>query len=94
MSPDGSSTQQRIELEKSTKAWADRVRSGHLQSSDALHYYQTTIQKSLEFPLLATAVSADDCQKIEQPALKIALKASSLPSNFPCAVLFGPPQHL
>eukprot|EP00957_Ditylum_brightwellii_P010817 820147-Ditylum_brightwellii.AAC.1 len=55
-------TLQRIELEKKTKTWADRVRSGYLQPSDAWHYYQTTIQKSLEHPLLATTLSADDCQ--------------------------------
>eukprot|EP00957_Ditylum_brightwellii_P071247 5415925-Ditylum_brightwellii.AAC.1 len=94
MALDGSSTKQRIELEKITTAWAEQVRTGHLKVSDACHYYQTTIQKSPEYPLLATTLSEKECRKIERPALEIALKRSSLPSNFLGDVLTGLPQYL
>eukprot|EP00957_Ditylum_brightwellii_P131014 9993652-Ditylum_brightwellii.AAC.1 len=94
MATDGSSTQQKIELKKITTSWSDQVKTGHLKVSDAWQYYQTTIQKSLEYPLLTTTLSEEECKKIERPALEIALKRSSLPSNFPRDVLTGPPQYL
>eukprot|EP00957_Ditylum_brightwellii_P152459 11605870-Ditylum_brightwellii.AAC.1 len=70
MSPNGNSKVQVEKLEEKTKQWADRVRSGHIKIGDAWHYYQTTIQKSLEYPLLATTISEKDCRRIKQPALQ------------------------
>jgi hypothetical protein len=83
LAPNGDSTTQTKELLALTTAWADRVRTGHLKQGDAWTYYQTTIQKSLEYPLLATTLSEEQCRKVEQPALTVALHSSSLPSNFP-----------
>eukprot|EP00957_Ditylum_brightwellii_P084921 6457431-Ditylum_brightwellii.AAC.1 len=94
MSPNGDSTVQVEKLEEITKRWADRVQSGHIKSGNAWHYYQTTIQESLEYPLLATTISEKDCRRIELPAVQVALKVSALPSNFPCDVLYRPPKYL
>ena len=90
LAPNGDSTTQTKELLALTTAWADRVRTGHLKQGDAWTYYQTTIQKSLEYPLLATTLSEEQCRKVEQPALTVALHSSSLPSNFPRDILYGP----
>ena len=90
LAPNGDSTTQTKEFLALTTAWADRVRTGHLKQGDAWTYYQTTIQKSLEYPLLATTLSEEQCRKVEQPALTVALHSSSLPSNFPRDILYGP----
>ena len=90
LAPNGDSTTQTKELLALTTAWADRVRTGHLKQGDAWTYHQTTIQKSLEYPLLATTLSEEQCRKVEQPALTVALHSSSLPSNFPRDILYGP----
>eukprot|EP00957_Ditylum_brightwellii_P061300 4652601-Ditylum_brightwellii.AAC.1 len=60
MSPNGDSEVQVKKLEEITKQWADRVRSSHIKIGDAWYYYQTTIQKFLEYPLLATTISEKD----------------------------------
>eukprot|EP00957_Ditylum_brightwellii_P035265 2674723-Ditylum_brightwellii.AAC.1 len=60
MSPNSDSKVQVEKLEEITKQWAERVRSSHIKIGNAWNYYQATIQKSLEYPLLATTISEKD----------------------------------
>eukprot|EP00957_Ditylum_brightwellii_P093189 7095557-Ditylum_brightwellii.AAC.1 len=52
------------------------------------------VSRSLEYPLLATTLSEEQCTSIEAPALKVALQGSGLASNFPRLVLFGPSKYM
>ena len=56
ISPAGSSNEQKKQLMTITTAWYDRVRSGHIIKADAWYYYQSTVKKSLEYPLVATTM--------------------------------------
>eukprot|EP00957_Ditylum_brightwellii_P022590 1703928-Ditylum_brightwellii.AAC.1 len=94
MSPGDDSKVQVGKLEEITKQWADKVRSEHIKVGNVWHYYQTTIQKSLEYPLLTTTVSERDCRRIECPAVQVSLKASTLPSNYQQNVFYGSPKYL
>lgn len=94
MAPDGSSAKQAKVLQEKAKQWADRVRSGHIRQEEAWHYYETTIRKSLEYPLVASALTSKQCRHIKAPALKVALQSAGLPSNFPRDVLRGTPKLL
>lgn len=94
MAPDGNSKEQVRQLRKVTEEWADRVRSGHIMKADAWHYYQTTVKKSLEYPLVATTLSMKQCRYIEAPASTQAPKSSGLLSNTSKPVLQGNADHL
>eukprot|EP00957_Ditylum_brightwellii_P019473 1469103-Ditylum_brightwellii.AAC.1 len=60
MSPNGDSKVHIEKLEEITKQWADRVRLSHIKIGDVWHYYQMTIEKLLEYPLLVTTISEKD----------------------------------
>ena len=48
----------------------DKVRVGHLTRFDAWTAFNTTIMKSLEYPLLALTLTDNECTKIMAPVLK------------------------
>ncbi len=94
LAPDGNSKRQVDESRKKSLEWASRVNTGHINKSDAWFYFQTTIKKSLEFPLTATTMSPEDCRRIEAPALGAALHAAGLPNNMPREIIYGPEKFL
>eukprot|EP00957_Ditylum_brightwellii_P024632 1861137-Ditylum_brightwellii.AAC.1 len=77
-----------------TNRLADRVRLGYIWKEDAWHYFQTTIKKSLDYPLVVTSLTEDECKRIESPTLKVALQYSGMPSNFPRSILYRPQEYL
>jgi len=52
----GSSNEQVRQIRSMTAAWADRVRIGHILWDKAWNYYQTTLKRSIEYPLVATTM--------------------------------------
>jgi hypothetical protein len=94
IAPDGNNEEQVKQLRKKTEQWADRVRSGHLPKTDAWYYLQSTIKRSLLYPLLATTLTEKECKHIEAPALAAGLQAAGLPSNLPRSVVYGPDEYL
>ena len=94
LAPNGSQEAQIRAMRDKTVAWADRIRSGHIQQRDAWHYLQSTIKRTLLYPLLATTLSEDDCRRVEAPALEAGLQAAGMPSNMPRDVVFGPEKYL
>eukprot|EP00957_Ditylum_brightwellii_P008225 622080-Ditylum_brightwellii.AAC.1 len=58
------------------------------------YYYQSTIRKTIEYPLLASTLSEKECIIVEAPAIKVALNMAGMPSNFPRAVISGPLEDL
>eukprot|EP00957_Ditylum_brightwellii_P130684 9969616-Ditylum_brightwellii.AAC.2 len=94
MAPDRNNKKQVQVLKDIIRNWADWVRSGHIREEYAWFYYQSTVKKSLEYPLLATILTAAECTLIKFPALSVALKSAGLASNFPWDVLYNPQEHL
>ena len=90
IAPDGNSRDQVKKLRSITEEWASAVRSRHIRPAEAWEYYQTTVRKSLEYPLAATTLNKRQCKHIEAPALQAGLKQSGLPSNLPRELVNGP----
>eukprot|EP00957_Ditylum_brightwellii_P195111 14866448-Ditylum_brightwellii.AAC.1 len=52
------------------------------------------VSRCLEYLLLATTLTEEQCTSIEAPALKVALQGSGLASNFPWLVLFRSSRYM
>ena len=94
MAPDGNQSEQIRQLRAKTEAWADRVRSGHLARGDAWHYFQSTIKRTMAYPLAATTLTEADCRFIEAPAITAALQLAGVASNMARDVVYGPDRFL
>ena len=75
---------------QTTTTWDDCVRSGHTRKSDAWFYFQRTVKKSIEYPLVSTSMTASQLQYIESPAICTALQASGFPLNTQRDIVSGP----
>ena len=73
LAPDGNNTQARKALEAKAKQWRDNLRAGHLNPSLVWHAANTTIMKSLEFPLPALTMTYDECNRIMKIVTKQGL---------------------
>ena len=70
--------------------WADKVRSGYISPRLAWKALESTITKSIEYPLAATCLSPEQCRDIMTPALTVGLRQSKIQKNFPRALVYGP----
>jgi len=62
--------------------WADGMRSGLLPKDDAWLAFNSTIWKSLTYPLPALNLSKAECEKIMMPVLQYLLPALGVCRNF------------
>ena len=62
---------------------------GHLSPTEAWLALETTIMKSISYPLPALTLTEKQCQFIMAPALKAGLNASHICRSFPRNVLYG-----
>ena len=65
-----------------------------MSKTDAWHYYQLTVKKSIKYPLVATTISEAQCSHVEYTTLITALKSSGLPSNLQRDVIAALISHL
>ena len=70
--------------------WAEKVRSGRLSHAEAWFSLQYCIMKSLEYPLMATSLTRDQCDKIMSPIRQAALPALRINRHLPLIVVHGP----
>jgi exonuclease III len=74
--------------------WSDQIRTRQLSMTLSWLFLTSGMSLSLRYPLAATNLSKQDCQKIMKPFLDIALPALGLPRSMPHAVLFAPPEYM
>jgi hypothetical protein len=48
-------------LREKAEAWRDNINSGHLNKEDAWQALETTIMKTLQYPLKALTLSQEEC---------------------------------
>ena len=89
--PDGKEFTTFEALRRQAQHWADRLRSHPLPPATSWLALQSTLLKSLEYPLPATTLTSKECQAILWPALKIALPLSKIQRRFPRHLLHAPP---
>ena len=70
LSIDGSNSVQIKEMEKIATVWYEKVRAGHITRYDAWYALQSTVLKKLEYPLTATTLKEEECDKIMSPILQ------------------------
>ena len=88
--PDGSEeTTFKSLLTKATK-WADRLRSHPLTPTTTWLALNSTLLKTLEYPLPSTTLSLQQCNRILWPALRTALPLSKIQRRFPRTLLHAP----
>jgi hypothetical protein len=87
---DGNNQVQIAKLRKKTELFAECMRTGFLSKNDAWYAINTTIMKTLEYPMMATTISEYEWGQIMIPLLKMGLPRAGISSKFPRDVLFGP----
>ena len=90
LAPDGNNDAEVQFLTERAKDWADRVRTGHLPRRLVWESMNTTIFKSLQYPLPATTLSREQCRAIMAPLLAQGLSASGIVRTMPRVVVHGP----
>lgn len=70
--------------------WADLIRTNKLHKEDVWQALKMTIWKGIEFPLIATCLSAFQCKRIMAPALLSGLANSGVQSRLPRSLVHGP----
>jgi hypothetical protein len=87
---DGNNVEQIAQLRQKTEDFADSMRTGYLSKNDAWYAINTTIMKTLEYPMTATTIGEKDWESIMVPLLKAGLPRAGISSKFPRDILYGP----
>jgi hypothetical protein len=64
LAPDGNNNDAVEYLTNKAEEWKDLIQTGHLQRKDAWQALETTILKTLQYPLPAMTLSEQECNKI------------------------------
>ena len=78
IAPDGNTSAERGYLRGHSERLAELTRTGLLPRRLAWQSFQTTILRSLSYPLAATTLSEEDCRFIMAPAKSAALSCSGV----------------
>jgi hypothetical protein len=90
LSPDGNNTEAIRHLRKKVEEWNKYINSGHLNRQDKWLAMESTIVRSLLYPLSTLTLSEKECNHIMAPVLEAGLQNSSICKNYPRAVTYGP----
>ena len=90
LAPDGNNKAAKLGLEKKAKIWRDNINAGHLTPTLAWHAANTTIMKSLEYPLPALTLTFDECNRIMKIVKQGLLNSLRVSVSIPSASLYGP----
>jgi hypothetical protein len=91
---DGNSKEEYKKLLAASKKWSAKIKAGRLTKHDAWHAMSSTICKTFEYPLPATTLSLEQCEKIMAPALTAGMKNSHICRYFPKDIIHGPTSEL
>lgn len=89
LAADGSNDTMVEELITKATEWKDLILSGHLDKTKARTALQTTIMKTLEYPLPALTLTQKECDKIMKPVLTAGLLSTNVTRNYPRVVAYG-----
>ena len=90
LAPDGNNSDAVTALKNKAVEWKELIRTGHLKRKTAWQAVETTILKTIEYPLPALTLTPKECQKIMQPILSVSFPKTSISKSFPGKVLHGP----
>ena len=90
LAPDGNNNAAKEALLEKGRLWSELVHKGHLTATDVMRAMDTTIMKSLQYPLPALTLTEEECKNIMAPILDVALPQSHVCRTFPRAAVYGP----
>ncbi len=94
IAPDGNTTKQHQKMQKLAVHWADCMRTGRISKDDAWLSFQSTIWKTLSYPLSALNLSRKECDQIMAPILQYLLPAIGVCRNFPRHLIYTSEQYM
>jgi hypothetical protein len=94
LAPDGNTKQQQQKMLEAAIKWADAMRTGKIPKDDAWLAFNSTIWKTLLYPLPALNMSPEDCDRIMAPLLRYLLPAIGVCRNFPRTLVYNSPQYM
>ena len=90
IAPDGNNGAEMKFLKSRVDDWAERIRTGHLPRHISWQSMNTTIMRSIMYPLPATTMTEEQCEKIMGPMLKAGLSSAGVVRTLPRALVYGP----
>jgi hypothetical protein len=90
LAPDGNNNEAIKQMRKKSEEWSTYIKTGHLNKQDAWLATESTIMKTLLYPLAALTLTEKECNHIIAPVLDTGLRSSTICKNFPRAVAYGP----
>ena len=90
LSPDGNSREQVTVIKNKMKAYAEHIRTGHLNRHEAWINLSMIAMKTLEYTLPAMTLSQQQYNSIMAPVLRSFLPQMGLNRNFPRDLLYSP----
>jgi hypothetical protein len=87
---DGNNADEIAHLRKKAESFADDLRTGFLKKNDAWYALNSTILKTMEYPMASTTIKEKEWNYIMAPILRAGLPRSGIERNFPHDILYGP----
>jgi hypothetical protein len=90
LAPEGNTLKQATNMKIAAIKWADAMRTGPKSKNDAWLAFQSTIWRTLAYPLPAINLTKEQCDHIMAPILHYILPAIGVCRNFPRSMVFTP----
>lgn len=90
LAPDGNNKDAIEDLWKKTEKWRDYIMTGHLDCTEAWLALESTILKTIQYPMLALTLTEEECNYIMAPVLQVALPKTAISQNFLRKTLYAP----
>ena len=87
---DGSNKTQVQHMRRIAEEWSDKVRVGHLTRFDAWTAFNTTVMKTLEYPLLALTLTQEEYNSVMAPVISGGLSNMGICKAMARSLVYGP----
>jgi hypothetical protein len=88
--PDGNNDVEVKYLQAVASSWGEDMRTGHLEHKEAWQALNTTVMRTLEYPLPALTLTEKECRHIMAPVLQRGLSSSGICRNMAHDVVYVP----
>lgn len=90
IAPNGSMGTQLKKSKEAGQAWAAQCATSKLPPHLAIQAFQSTIDRTLNYPLPVSSFSQQECREIQMIPLTAALRKAKIGKDFPIAARLGP----
>jgi hypothetical protein len=90
IAPDGNRRRQVEKMIKLGKDWVENMKAGRLSRSEIWTAWQSTIGRTLVYPLPALNLTQQECLAIMAPIIQFLLPALGICRSFPRDIVFAP----